>query len=203
MTVSWNEKLILISKDDLEHIGGNIYMLDINKFKADISDLMDDSDGIVNDTIYLNNPPFELDGVTYARGLKIINDYKIEFEDGNYAVNLIGANSNIASVSVVNQVSVRPFNSAGLQIVPVGSGLSKDEHDRLFSTVEKTDTISVDESKIAESVWKYKQGGWEIDSENKQMVMLNNDGTELQRFDCFDESGNPNVDRVRKMIPAT
>lgn len=36
------------------------------------------------------------------------------FEDGQYAVNLIGANSNIADRVNVNQVSVRSANSAGL-----------------------------------------------------------------------------------------
>jgi hypothetical protein len=45
----------------------------------------------------------------------MINNYTVTFEDGQYAVNLVGANSNIADVVNVNQVSVRSANSAGLQ----------------------------------------------------------------------------------------
>jgi hypothetical protein len=55
-----------------------------------------------------------LSGVTYARVIKIINGYTLTFEDGQYAVNLTGANSNLAEVANVNQVSVRSNNSAGL-----------------------------------------------------------------------------------------
>jgi len=36
-------------------------------------------------------------------------------KDGQYAVNLVGANSNVGDVVNVNQVSVRSSNSAGLQ----------------------------------------------------------------------------------------
>jgi hypothetical protein len=46
--------------------------------------------------------------------IEIINDYTVTFEDGQYAVNLVGANSNIADRVNVNQVSVRAANSAGL-----------------------------------------------------------------------------------------
>jgi len=49
-----------------------------------------------------------------ARVVEIINDYTITFEDGQYAVNLVGANSNVADRVNVNQVSVRASNSAGL-----------------------------------------------------------------------------------------
>jgi len=151
MTIDWNNKLIFIPKSDLTLVQGSVYKLDLNQFKADLGDIMDNSDGIVNDTIYLNNPPFELDGVTYARGLKIINGYKVEFEDGQYAVNLIGANSNVASVSVVNQVSIRPFNSAGLQIVTVAesSALTPEEHDAVMASSSKADVDA-----IPEAVWE-------------------------------------------------
>jgi hypothetical protein len=44
----------------------------------------------------------------------IVNGYTITYEDGQYAVNLVGANSNVADNVNVNQVSVRSANSAGL-----------------------------------------------------------------------------------------
>jgi hypothetical protein len=40
----------------------------------------------------------------------------VTFEDGQYAVNLVGANSNIPDKTNVNQVSVRAFNTAGLVV---------------------------------------------------------------------------------------
>ena len=54
-------------------------------------------------------------GVILARVIQIINGYTVTFEDGQYAVNLVGANSNVGDVVNVNQVSVRSANSAGLQ----------------------------------------------------------------------------------------
>jgi len=38
----------------------------------------------------------------------------VTFEDGSYAVNLVGANSNISDITNLNSVSVRAANSAGL-----------------------------------------------------------------------------------------
>ncbi|MCH8285954.1 hypothetical protein IIB79_05420, partial [candidate division KSB1 bacterium] len=51
-----------------------------------------------------------------ARVIEIINNYVIEFEylGTVYAVNLVGANSNIADRLILNEVSVRSANSAGL-----------------------------------------------------------------------------------------
>jgi hypothetical protein len=59
-----------------------------------------------------------LGGLTYARVIEIINGYTITFEDGQYAVNLVGANSNVGDCVNVNQVSVRSANSAGLTSSP-------------------------------------------------------------------------------------
>jgi hypothetical protein len=61
-----------------------------------------------------HNTEVLLGGVTYARVVEIISGYTITFEDGQYAVNLTGANSNIGDVVNVNQVSIRSANSAGL-----------------------------------------------------------------------------------------
>ena len=61
-----------------------------------------------------HNPPVTVGGVTLARVVEIINGYTVTFEDGAYAVNLVGANSNIGDVVNLNQVSIRSNNSAGL-----------------------------------------------------------------------------------------
>lgn len=58
-------------------------------------------------------------GVPLAPSLEISDYYVVEYEDGQYAVNLVGMNTNVADKTVVNQVSVRPQNSAGLTDVSV------------------------------------------------------------------------------------
>jgi hypothetical protein len=141
ITITWSQKIINVPKSYLTQTAINIYDMDLNQFKVDLGDIMDSEYGIVNDTIFDNNSPVEIDGVVYARALKIINGYTVTFEDGQYAVNLVGANSNVATVTNVNMVSIRPHNSAGLQIVSVGSGLSQEEHDELFSINDNVDTI--------------------------------------------------------------
>lgn len=90
-----------------------IRQLDINTFRLELKDLEDDEGMPFLDT-HSHNQPVTVGGVTLARVVEIINNYTITFEDGQYAVNLVGANSNIADVTNVNQVSVRSANSAGL-----------------------------------------------------------------------------------------
>jgi hypothetical protein len=60
----------------------------------------------------------------FAPDITMVNNFTVEFEDGTYRVVLVGSNNNIHTVSVVNSVSVEPGNSAGLQIVAVGSGVT-------------------------------------------------------------------------------
>jgi hypothetical protein len=62
--------------------------------------------------------------------VEIINGYTITFEDGQYAVELIGANSNVAGVVNINQVATRSFNTAGL--IQAGTSLSATEQARLI-----------------------------------------------------------------------
>jgi len=70
-----------------------------------------------------HNTEVTLAGMTLARTVEIINGYTITFEDGQYAVNLTGANNNIADALNVNQVSVRSANTAGL-VVGETAGIS-------------------------------------------------------------------------------
>lgn len=55
-----------------------------------------------------------IDGVSYAAKMIISSYYTVEFEDGQYRVILQNTNNNVATVAVVNQVSIQPSNSAGL-----------------------------------------------------------------------------------------
>jgi len=132
ITIDWSTKVISIAKEYLITIQTSpteIYQLDLDAFRLDLKDIEDGDVGIVNDDTHSHNTEVLLSGITYARVIEIINGYTITFEDGQYAVNLIGANSNVADVVNVNQVSVRAANSAGLIAINTGSGVT--EQDKL------------------------------------------------------------------------
>jgi hypothetical protein len=117
ISVNWLTKVVTIPKSDLtlvQSTPNEIYELDLNEFRYWLHDEQDSVEGMVNLEIFTHNTEVELGGITFARVIRIINGYTITFENGSYAVNLIGANSNVADVTNVNNVSVRPYNSAGL-----------------------------------------------------------------------------------------
>ncbi|MBT8213371.1 MAG: hypothetical protein KJN71_09510 [Acidimicrobiia bacterium] len=92
-----------------------IRSLNINNFWRTLADLQDDVPGVWAPTAYIHTPPLTVAGVTLARVVEILDPYVIEFEDGSWSVNITGGNSNIADVTVKNQVGVNTANSAGLQ----------------------------------------------------------------------------------------
>jgi hypothetical protein len=117
ITIDWATLVINVPKADTQLVSAGppeIRALDIDVFRLTLKDLEDDEDGVVFLHTHNHNPPVTVGGVTLARVIEIINGYTITFEDGQYAVNLVGANSNIADVANVNQVSIRSANSAGL-----------------------------------------------------------------------------------------
>jgi hypothetical protein len=88
--------------------------LNINEFRLNLKDLEDNEEGMAFIDTHNHNTEVLLGGIVYARVVEIINGYSVTFENGAYAVNLIGANSNIGDVINLNQVSVRSSNAAGL-----------------------------------------------------------------------------------------
>jgi len=115
-SVNWLTKIITIPQSDLVWISGDIYKLDLELCHQELRRLEWVFDeGMTRDQILKYIPPLEAGGVIYARFVLLINGYTVTFEDGQYAVNFDGANTNIHDYTNVNQVSVRPNNSAGLQ----------------------------------------------------------------------------------------
>jgi len=124
MNINWGQKIINVYKADLVLVQSNptvIYDMDLNWFHLALKDLEDSEEGMSFLDTHRHNTEVTLGGLTFARVVEIINDYTITFEDDQYAVNLVGANSNVAEKTNVNQVSLRSNNSAGL-IVVSGSG---------------------------------------------------------------------------------
>ena len=118
LSVDWANKVINIPKADLlliQSVPTEIRQLDLNAFRLELRSLEDDSDGMPFERTHRHNTSVSVGGVILSRVIEIINGYSVTFEDGPYAVNLVGANSNVGDVVNVNQVSVRSANSAGLQ----------------------------------------------------------------------------------------
>ncbi len=106
-------------------------------FRTELMALMDDEQGIAWPTPLDHNTEYTVAGTTYARKIEIINGYKIQFSpNSQWSVRLSGSNNNLFDVQngvlVQNQVQVIPNNSAGLQTVTSGSGLSTEQATRLL-----------------------------------------------------------------------
>lgn len=117
ITINWGQRIINVPKEDLLLVQSNpteIRELNLNTFRLALKNLEDSEEGITYPITHNHNTEVTVGGVTLARVIEIINDYTITFENGQYAVNLINANSNVGDRVNVNQVSVRSSNSAGL-----------------------------------------------------------------------------------------
>jgi hypothetical protein len=135
LSVDWLNKVIFVPRFFLTFNGGTSYTLDTNLFRLALRDLEDNEEGMAHVHTHNHNTTVVLAGVTYARVIEIINGYSVTFEDGQYSVNLIGSNSNIGDVTSLNQVSVRVNNSAGLQQVTSGSGVTAGDKADIISGV--------------------------------------------------------------------
>lgn len=140
VTINWETKVISIPKADMTLVQSTpteIRELDVDDFRMELKDIEDNVEGVPFSDTHRHNGEVTLGGLTLARVIEIIDPYTITFEDGQYAVNLVGANNNIADKTNVNQVSVRSSNSAGMIVTTAntGSGLSVEEHDQLMKTL--------------------------------------------------------------------
>lgn len=117
ISIDWGTKIISIPKNYLTLVQSSpveIYDLPLNQFRLDLKAEEASLAGMPFLKTHKHNTEVLLGGIVYARVIEIINGYTITFEDGSYAVNLTGANSNVGDKINFNLVSVRSANSAGL-----------------------------------------------------------------------------------------
>ena len=122
ISINWGTKVISIPRNDMtliQSVPTEIRQLNLDTFRLTLRNLEDSDDGMAFERTHKHNTSVTVGGVTLARVIEMINGYSVTFEDGQYAVNLVGANSNVGDVVNVNQVSVRSANSAGLQDLSV------------------------------------------------------------------------------------
>lgn len=116
ISINWNTRVIYVPKADLTLVQSSpteIREMNLNWFRLQLKDI-EDGEGMPFPDTHRHNTEVNISGITLARVIEIINGYTVTFEDGQYAVNLVGANSNVGDVVNVNQVSVRTSNSAGM-----------------------------------------------------------------------------------------
>jgi hypothetical protein len=133
-SVNWISGEITISRTGMTLLQASpeIRGLDVNALRLELRDLEDDLDGRPWPKTHIHSTQETLSGVVYARKFTIIAPYFITFEDGIYSVIADNsANHNILDVRTYNSVSLSVSNSAGLQAVTSGSGLTPEQHDRL------------------------------------------------------------------------
>jgi hypothetical protein len=116
ITINWPTGVINVPKADLTLIQASpeVRQIDLNWFRMQLKDLEDSDDGMIFPYTHNHNTEVTLSGLTYARIVEITNGYTVEFEDGQYTINCVGANHNLADVKVANQVSLIVNNAAGL-----------------------------------------------------------------------------------------
>ena len=178
MTISIDPatSVISIPKADLTLVTGTLFEHDTEAFRLELIDFEDSELGIVQPRTHTHNTEVTIVGVTYARFIEMLSPYSVEYEDGAYSVRLAGSNNNLFDVEngilVQNTVQLIAQNSAGLQIVIQGSGVTAQdkldiadqvwdetlsEHTTANSTGEALDNVSAGASPttIAAAVWNH------------------------------------------------
>jgi len=140
ISVNWPTGVITIPQADCALVNGTFYTLDTNVARLAIKALEDDSEGMPYTKTHSHNTEVTISGTTYYRTIRILAPYKIQFmPDELWTVQLTGSNNNMWSVGdgilVQNNVQVIPTNTAGGQIISVGSGLSDSQDTQLMSLV--------------------------------------------------------------------
>ncbi len=155
ISINWATKVITVPQADLTSLGGADYVLDVDTFRLALKNIEDSEDGMAYPYTHEHVPPKVLGGVSFARVVEIVNGYTVTFQDvgSPYRVTLTGGNNNIADVTNINNVSVRPTNSAGL--VNVGSGLSPTQAVQLELVLA---LLESDERYEAGRLKKYRKG---------------------------------------------
>jgi len=132
-SVNWITKVITIPTSDLTLVSGTRYKLLMSDFLAECRRLeWDFAEGLWAPPILdHSNTRVDFAGVDYAPFDEVVNGYTVQVTGAATRVDLIGSNNNIIDVLIATGVSVVPNNSAGLQIVSTGSGLSAGQDAKL------------------------------------------------------------------------
>ena len=116
ITIDWITKIISVPKADMTMLSATLYELDLDVFRLTLKAIESSEEGMPFVDIHKHRSTITVGGTVLARSVEIINGYTVTFEPGIYAVNAVGANSNVSDVMNLNGVSLRTFNTAGLVV---------------------------------------------------------------------------------------
>lgn len=135
--VDWITKVISVPTADLTLVSGTRYSLDMADFLVEVRRLeWEFTEGLWAPTILDHtNTRLDFAGVNYAPFDDLLNDYTVQFTGVATRVDLLGSNNDIIDVLIPTGISVVPSNSAGLQIVNTGSGVTQQDKDDITAGV--------------------------------------------------------------------
>jgi len=130
-SVNWITKVITVPTSDLTLVSGTHYSLDMADCLAEVRRLeWEFTEGLWAPAILdHSNTRFNFAGANYAPFDGFINGYTLQITGAATRVDLLGANTDLVDILIPTGVSVVPSNSAGLQVVATGSGVT--EQDKL------------------------------------------------------------------------
>ena len=206
LSINWTTQVITVPQSYLTFLSGSDYELDVDQFRKDLNNIQDSEEGMPFLDTHRHNTEVVLGTITLARVVEIINGYSVTFEDGQYIVNLTGANNNLLDVTNLNQVSIRSSNSAGLITVISGSGvLPQDIVDIADAVLDETLAGHTDSDSVGEALRIARQmvvGRWKFDDTAKTLTFYESDGlTVLVVFDMKDDVGNATLEGVYERVP--
>lgn len=117
ISIDWATFTISVPRADLTLIQATpteIRELNLNTFRTELKAIEASPIGMGFPKILDHYTAVQVGGIELAHVMILLAPYTVTFEDGQYAVNLTHANSNVGDRINVNQVSVRSANSAGL-----------------------------------------------------------------------------------------
>ena len=175
-TVNWITKVVTVPTADLTLVSGTRYSLPMQDFLIEIRRLESEfADGLWADQMLdHSNKRVDFAGVDYAAFDEIINGYTIQFTGVATRIDLLGTNNNIIDYLIPTGISIVPNNSAGLQIVSVGSGLSVDEQD----TLKLLEAVAVGKSIITDLGGGLATVKFRDKIDTKDVVTADMDGSE-------------------------
>lgn len=156
ITVDYPNRIISIPKVDMPLVQMTpfeIHELNCDTLRLALKDIEDGEEGMFYPDTHRTNAPVTVGGTTLARVLEIINGFTITFENLHYAVNVVGANSNIGDVMNLNDVSVRTANSAGLVVTTGGSGASAAEVWQYATRTLTASALTTEQNDRLNEIW--------------------------------------------------
>ncbi len=129
MTVSIDHvtDIITIEKSDMTLVQSSpfeIFELDFDVLHNTLRTLEANEESTIYPRTHDHNTTVTISGIILARVVLFLDPYTVTVEDGAYAVQFVGANTNMLDKVNLNNVSFREGNTAGLQQIFTGSAVT-------------------------------------------------------------------------------